>query len=302
MATIKFGIIGDVHYNEKVDAVWNMFSQNEFRRFSTADTRFSNFIATVNAESSPVCAFAIHGGDAVDSTSDVPTTRYGDFNTRAGDLTVSFYNTLGNHLHWMVEIGEKMTWANYFDTLTNHAVRNNPFPNGTTPKAYTFDVSGFRCIVLFYTYMNYVEGVEGDDQLAWLTARLSETELPVIVFSHAYLHTNMHQYGNPSYAYYGSDDTYLLPVRTVLENSKKVQAVFQSHYHRGKSNCIINDIAYISIFGSVLAWNPADNAYYIVEIETDKIFGQYQSRPSIKMTGYGSKGFDYNGNKWIIAA
>jgi len=298
--SIKFGVIGDVHFNDKPDVVWNMFGQNEYRRFSTAATRMGNFVSTLNVESS-ACDFAIHTGDAIDSTGINHLTNLGNFNTKLGDLNCDAYNTIGNHVKWLVDTAEAMTWAQYFSTLTNQASQDNKWPDNDNPKAYTFDKVGFHCIVLLYTYLNYVEGEEGDDQLGWLEARLQATSLPVLVFCHAYLHTQMHQYGNPGYAYYGSDDTYLAPVRTVLEAGKNVQAVFCSHYHRAKSTRVINDIPYIGFAGSVHAPLANDNAYYIVEVTPNQVRGANQWRSAIKITGYGNKAWDLRMDKWLVA-
>jgi len=296
---LLFGLIGDIHISDAADMVWNQFQQNEYRRFSTASTRLGDFLTTINDNIDPVHGFSIDCGDILDSHSTPAQvlTLMAGYNDAIIDLRdVPHRFAIGNHLKWMIDSREDITWAQYFAALSNEGARANGFPDSENPKAYTFDVGGFRCIVLYYTYLNYVEGAEGDDQRAWLTARLAETDRPVIVFCHAYLHTQMHQYGNPGYAYYGSDDTYLAPVRTILEEKGKVQAVFSSHYHRAKSNAVINGIPYIGLAGSIHAPLADDNAYYIVEVTPNAFQGPNQWHSRIKMTGYGTKAFDYRGD------
>ncbi len=306
---IKFGKICDVHFSDFADSIWNgVGGQNEYRRRSTANTRFGEFKDTVNAEN-PACSFAMHGGDAVSQfgTGGQMLTQFGLFNSAAGLLTPDFYNSVGNHEKNIIDGFGYITWAQYFAAITNQATQDNKFPDDSNPKAYTFTKDGFLCIVLYYTAAQYVEGVEGDDQLGWLETILDGNSLPVLVFAHAYLHSQIHPYGNPEYAFYsmpsGTSEPYQAPVRTLLENSGLVQAVFHCHYHRAKSFAMINDIPYFSLAGSVLAPLAADNAYYIIEVTTNQIKGANQWMSAIKLTGYGSKGFNYDRSKFtaIIA-
>ncbi len=302
VAPLLFGISGDQHFSDNVDHDWPNFGQKEYRRVTTAPTRFGAFIETVDENIDPIFGFSIHMGDAVDSrcSSGGMPGKLAELNSIVDDSDVPFLNIIGNHDKWEIDSRGDMTWAEYFAALSNHATQANGFPDGANPKGYTFDVGGFRCIVLYYPYLDYVQGPEGDDQQAWLTARLSETSKPVIIFSHAYLHTQMHQYGDPSYAYYGGDDTYLAPVRTIIENSGKVIAVFQSHYHRAKSNATINEIPYVGVACPVHAPLIDDNAYYIVEVTPNVFQGPNQMHGTVKLTGYGSMAFDYNGDKFSL--
>ena len=302
VAPLLFGISGDQHFSDNVDYFWTQYAQNEFRRVTTAPTRFGAFHDTVDENIDPVFGFSIHMGDAVDSRCSAGGTpgKLAEFNAVVDDRDVKANTVIGNHMQWVIEGRQDMTWAQYFAALTNQASQDNGFPDGANPKAYTFDVGGFRCIVLYYTYLNYVEGPEGNDQLAWLTARLAETSKPVLIFTHAYLHTQMHQYGDSNYAFYGSDDTYLAPVRTILEASGKVQAVFESHYHRAKSNATINGIPYVGVACPVLAPLINDNAYYIAEVTPNVFQGASQQHGKVKLTGYGSRAFDYNGDVFSV--
>ncbi len=297
-APLLFAGIGDIHLSDAADEEWFRFEQNEFRRHSTAGARLETFLNAVVTNIDPVFGFSIDLGDIIDSrTSAGQTLNYIDYynDEIVDNRNVPHYRLLGNHVKWLIENREDFTWAQYFAALSNDGAKSNGFPDGDNPKGYTFDVGGFRCIVLYSTYLNYVEGVEGDDQRAWLTARLDETSKPVLVFSHGYMHANTHTYGDASYAYYG-DDSFQSPVRTIIENSGKVQAVFQSHYHRAKSNCVINDIPYIGLAGSTHCPLVDDEAYYIVEVTPSAFVGASQSCSRVKMTGHGNRAFDYRGD------
>jgi hypothetical protein len=59
-------------------------------------------------------------------------------------------------------------------------------------------------------------------------------------------------------------------VRKALEDSGKVAAVFQGHYHPGSYN-LINGIHYCTINAMVEGPFPENNAYAIVEVLGDKM-------------------------------
>jgi len=133
---------------------------------------------------------------------------------------------------------------------------------------YTFNSGGIHFIVLDACFTS--EGKDYDrgrfhwtdanippGQLEWLAADLAKTDHLTIVFVHQRLD--------------GEGDVFVKnaeEVRTVLENSGKVLAVFQGHDHNGGYR-MINGIHYYTLKALVEGSGEENNSYAIGEVRTN---------------------------------
>ena len=146
-------------------------------------------------------------------------------------------------------------------------------PNAGIPSDktyYSFKKSGFKCIVLDACYrsdgMPYDKGnfdwtdtIIPDFELDWLKKELSGSDFPVLVF----VHQQLDGPGDGNYFVNNSEG-----VRSVLEESGKVLAVFQGHYHEGAYNKI-NNIHYITEKAIVEGSGEENNSYCIATVTVD---------------------------------
>ncbi len=143
-------------------------------------------------------------------------------------------------------------------------------------KFYSFDAEGFHFIILDANYK--ANGSDYDhgnfdwrdtnippDELDWLKNDLATGSTPAIVFVHQQLDGVGEHYVN------NADQ-----VRQILQESRRVLAVFQGHKHAGHYSSI-NDIHYYTLKAMVEGGGEKNNAYAIVEVFEDH---------SIIVTGY----------------
>jgi alkaline phosphatase len=93
--------------------------------------------------------------------------------------------------------------------------------------------------------------------LEWLEADLKSTTRPVVVFAHQRLDVAT------SHGVKNNAD-----VRTILESSAKVLAVFQGHSHQNDLNDI-GGIHYCTLRAMVEGSGPENNGYSTLTIESD---------------------------------
>lgn len=130
---------------------------------------------------------------------------------------------------------------------------------------YSFDVKGVHCIVLDANYRS--DGVDYDHgdfdwtdanvpahELDWLRKDLADAPGPAVVFIHQLLD------GTDSVAVRNAQQ-----VRTILEESDKVQVVFQGHHHEGRYRRI-GSIHYYTLRAVVEGQGADSNSYVIVEV------------------------------------
>lgn len=285
MVGVKVGIITDIHFSDQSDDPdWSTGgSPQEYRRFSTAQTRFGQFITTCNAESVDA---AIQPGDAVDLTT-TPGQRRAKLQamiTQSQSLSAVFYNIPGNHENsGFTGGGGNPTVADYYtDIAGNQGTMENVYTDGDGWKSYSFDVKGIRFLVLYAA----LSGI-GAGHLSWLEDRVTETFMPIVVLPHPYVWYPTSEFTHPwLYANNYQD------VCDILESVKNVQAVICGHYHWNDADSVLagGDIPCISLPGSALCPNENDNAYYIFEFIPNAVQGINQMRANIKLTGYGSNG------------
>lgn len=286
---VNLFVFNDGHYSDAADNQWGngVTAPVEFRRRSTADTRFGGCIATGTSEGADVL---FQGGDLVDSNTVDALTYLQSAITRSKDFAGDVAHVIGNHEYSLVETKSKFTWAQYFSEINEKQVtRDGYWPSVDEPMAYyfdkTYDGDDYRIIVLYHPYIigsaAFANG--SPNQLTWLQGALN-TSKHVVVFAHGHLR-KMTEY---SYSC-GLLDSTIANLQSALETYGNVQAVISGHYHTGRAVEFVNDIAHIGLGGSVLAWGASDNRYYKVIIKPAKYRGMSQDRAGIIVTGY-SKG------------
>ena len=102
-------------------------------------------------------------------------------------------------------------------------------------------------------------------ELEWLQADLAASTKPAMVFAHQRLDAANH------YAVKNAP-----AVRTILEQSGRVRAVFQGHSHKNDYR-EINGIHYTTLVAMVEGSSEADNGYSVLEIHQDQ---------SLKLSGF----------------
>ena len=173
------------------------------------------------------------------------------------------YHVLGNH-----DV-DSISKSQFLSGITNTGVS----PEDTF---YSYCLASLQFVVLDANYRS--DGEEYDhgnfdwtdanipgSQLDWLTQQLNANPFPAVVFVHQLLDGEGNHYVNNA-----------AEVRQILENSKKVLAVFQGHQHDGQYNPI-NGIHYYTLPAVVEGTGEENNAYAIVEINGDN---------SISVVGY----------------
>jgi len=241
--TVRFGLLTDLHYAD--------IPASGTRIYRDSYQKAIDCIAVSNEQK---VDFVIETGDFKDQGPDAAATLsyLQAIETELQKFNGPTYHVLGNHD--ADNISKTQFLAN---------IRNTDIP--PDKKFYSFDKKGVHFVVLDANYRS--DGADYDsgnfdwtdanipkNQLDWIAADLASAKGPAIVFVHQLLD--------------GTGSTYVknaAAVRTVLENSGKVAAVFQGHHHAG-SYKLINGIHYYTLKAMVERAYPANNAFAIVEI------------------------------------
>ncbi len=235
---IQFGILTDVHYADKETA--------DSRYYRNSIPKIRRCIEDFHAAQ---LDFVIELGDFIDAAKTVEEeTRYlktiDKEYQKAGKRR---YYVLGNHCVWTLT---KKQFLEAIDQKQSY---------------FSFDQGDFHFIVLdacfrsdgtAYGARNF-EWTDTEipaEERDWLKNVLNETEKKAIVFVHQRLDIPGH-YTAKSAA----------TVRKIMEQSGKVIAVFQGHFHKNDYH-EINGIHYCTMAAMVEGTYPPNNAYGIVEI------------------------------------
>jgi len=115
------------------------------------------------------------------------------------------------------------------------------------PLFYSLDRGGHHLVVLHTHERKDVDVRIPQAQLEWLKADLAATALPVIVLMH---HSASEQDLSDSFWFHRAAHLALVAeraeLRRILEESKKVRAVFNGHVHRNNLD-VINGIPYVTL-------------------------------------------------------
>ncbi len=238
---LRIGLISDLHYADKPPAGTRHYRET-LNKLAEATAQF---------QQEPL-SFVVELGDLIDAADSVEVeqgylkTIHQAFSAVAAER----HYVLGNHC---------------VDMLTK-----DEFLGGVeqTQSYYSFDRGGCHFVVLDACFRSdgqpygrknshWTDANIPAAQLEWLTADLAAARGPVIVFAHQRLDvSNQHGVKN------GAD------VRSILEASGKVSAVFQGHSHQNDLK-EVGGIPYCTLVAMVEGSGAERNAYSVLEVAGD---------------------------------
>jgi predicted phosphodiesterase len=245
---VRFGMVTDCHYAD-ADPIGTRFYRESLDKLTEC-------VARMNAEK---VDFLIELGDFKDQGSP-PMER--DTLAYLQEVEAAFqrfdgpkYHVLGNH------DADSISKTQFLARVSNTGI-------DPVRSFYSFDVKGLHCIVLDANYRS--DGVDYDHgqfdwtdanipahELDWLRKNVAATSGPAVVFIHQLLD------GTDSVCVKNAEQ-----VRGILEESGKVQAVFQGHHHEGRHEQI-DGIHYYTLRALVEGQGQNNNSYAIVEVAAD---------------------------------
>ena len=197
-----------------------------------------------------------------------------DFVVELGDL-IDAADSIDLEKRWLKRINGDFaaTCKNRYYVLGNHCVdmlTKDEFLSGVEQEKsyYSFDRNGRHFIVLDACFrhdgepygrknFHWTDANIPDHEFDWLKQDLSQTQSPVVVFAHQRLDvSNSHGVKNNE------------QVRGLLEESGKVQAVFQGHSHRNDYR-EINGIHYVTLVAMIEGSGAEHNGYSLLKIAAD---------------------------------
>lgn len=251
---IRFGIIADIHYADTPD-------NNELNRyFRESIGKVAECVELMNEQK---VDFLIELGDLKDQGNpplESETLKYLEtIENTLKKFNGPLYHVLGNHDH------DSISKLQFLKGISNDGFYN-------AVHFYSFTRSSFHFIVLDANYdalgheynhgnFDWTEAHIPDNQLRWLKSELKFHRKPTIVFIHHQLDSSL----VPDKRHCPDNADI---VRKILEDSGRVMAVFQGHYHKGGLNKI-NNIFYYTLKAVVEGSGPENNNYAIVEIDGD---------------------------------
>jgi len=251
---ISFGLVTDLHFADQ--------DPNANRHYRESTEKLSECVADLNSRG---VDFLIELGDFKDQgrTPGETLRNLQTIETVFRQFKGARYHVLGNHD--MDRISKAHVLAN---------IENTGIPRECS--YYSFDVKGMHFVVLDATFrpdgtpydsgnFKWTEAFVPPEELSWLERDLKKSRLPTIVFIHQLLDSDQDVYFVRNAA----------EVRRVLEQSRRVRAVFQGHYHEGRYTCV-KGIHYYTLKAMVVGSQKNHNAYAVVDVSADG---------SLKVTG-----------------
>ncbi len=248
--TVRFGMVTDVHYADIPD--------NGIKTYNQSLVKLKECVDTMNRQK---VDFLVELGDLKDMNTPAAPAKALIYLFRAEKALSLFkgplYHVLGNHDEDCISKKQFLSEA-----------RNTGIPANST--WYSFDTKGVHFIVLDACFdsvghdydkgkFNWGDPNIPSEELKWLKKDLRKATGATILFTHQPLD------GETPYTIKNSR-----AVRKLLENSGKVAAVFQGHYHEGNYH-FINGIHYYTLKALVDGSGPENNSYAIVEITPENI-------------------------------
>lgn len=238
---LRIGLITDLHYADKPDAGKRHYRES-IQKLSEASRKFRE----------ERVAFVVELGDLIDSA---PTVEgelgyLKTINGQFAELVPNRYYVLGNHCvenltksEFLAEVGQERSWFS-FDRADCHFV---------------FLDACFRKDSVPYGRKNadWKDAFIPREEMEWLKQDLHAAHKPSIVFVHQRLDLDNH------YAPANAAD-----IRTILEDSGKVSAVFQGHSHANDYR-EINGIHYCTLVAMIEGAAPENNGYSVLDIHSD---------------------------------
>ncbi len=244
---MKFVIISDIHIGKEKE------HKGVIRKMSRHSLPFlDEFITRINNEIKP--PFVINLGDVInDITHDIDVDNLKIAFDSFKKLNCPIYNLVGNHEQKTISVEE-------LEILFNHK-----------PLYYSFDQGDYHFIALF---SERKELLIDDSQKNWLSEDLNNTSKKTLIFVH---HSLADQDLTGNFWFEGLPEGCLIKnrkeIRKIIENSKKVIAVFNGHLHWNKMD-VHNGIPYFTIQSLVENFKNEDipsNSYAIIELSDDLI-------------------------------
>jgi hypothetical protein len=275
---VSFGLITDTHVCDKADQSSAITVNATARYFTGGLAKIEAFAQAMNRAK---VAFVAELGDYTDNPAntslgydqrkaaavgfvDAAEARFAQFNGPR-------YHVFGNH------DTDQMSKDDFLTHIVNTGI-----PAGAT--YYSFNHGGVHFVVLdagFKADGNGYSGVPSTPgagyawsdanipaaEIAWLKADLAANALPVIVLGHQFLNPaeQVDPLFDPAHTVRNAAE-----VRSLLEKSGKVLAVFAGHYHDGGYQQL-NGIAYIALQSNAAYGNDASyhNQYATVDVRAD---------------------------------
>lgn len=221
---LKLGFVSDLHFGPAA------YHEGRLRKLThhAADlTR--EVVRRMNEEHRPDLLVNL-GDDIEDESRDADLARYGECQALLRTADAELVNVAGNH-----------------DTVNLTRDDLARFWQRSGPLYYAIDRGGHHLVVLHTHERKDVDVRIPDAQLAWLRADLAATTLPVVVVMH---HPASEQSFDDSRWFLGRDHVALVKeraaLRSILEASGKVRAVFNGHVHRNHLD-VIGGIPYVTL-------------------------------------------------------
>jgi len=242
----RFGIVTDAHFAD-VDARGS-------RYYRESMAKMTECVALMNEQK---VDFLLELGDFKDQGTPAREQETRQYLSTIEKVFRQFqgprYHVLGNH-----DV-DSLSKAQFLATIEN---------SGITKEAtyYTFETKSVHCLVLDANYsadgkdyshgrFNWTDTNIPPQELDWIRKDLASTSKPVIVFIHQQLDgTGSHTVKNAT------------EVRHILQESKRVLAVFQGHNHAGQYSQI-EGIHYYTLKAMVEGSEKENNSFAIVEMD-----------------------------------
>ncbi len=242
---MKFIVVTDLHYTDKPLCSNGRYHEMSLPKLKEALEKHSDG-----------CEFAVCLGDIVDAFDGYKSQAQGlkELGAVWRACDIPFYAMIGNHdtamdkpefcrladmphRYYSVETDEYLCLM--LDTNMNSP--DEPYPQEEIKWAYCFI---------------------DNEQLNWAKEKISGSDKPVIIFTHALLDFDVDEGERNDHVLVNADE-----VKEALLASDKVAAVFSGHYHDGL-NMKLGNVPYV-VFNSMC--NEPTNNFAVVEISDDRI-------------------------------
>ena len=249
--TLRFGVLTDIHYANREP---NLESGRYYRQ---SLQKVRECVEVMNREK---VDFLIEIGDLKDEGNlpdESETLAFlAAIESELQEFDGPVFHVLGNHDM------DSLSKIQFLDHITNHGQYDSL-------NYYSFSDHGYHFVVLDANYspddsdydhgdFDWTKAFVPHKQLEWLRTDLALTGKPVIVFIHHQLDST--KVPDKRHCPENADE-----IRQILEDSGKVKAVFQGHYHK-RSFSKINGIYYYTMKAVVDGYGSENNNYAIVEL------------------------------------
>jgi 3',5'-cyclic AMP phosphodiesterase CpdA len=221
---LTIGMVTDLHFGP--EARW----AGKLRKLThLAGDLARDVVRRMNDEVKPDL-FVNLGDDIEDESREADLERYGECQRILRGARAPLVNVAGNH-----------------DLIHMNREDLNRFWQRSGPLYYSFDVGGWHFVVLHTIEKQDVEIRVPDTQMEWLRADLAAGVAPTVVLMH---HSASEQYVEDSRWWPGRAHLALVKeraeLRKVLQQSRRVRAVFNGHLHWNHLD-VIEGIPYVTV-------------------------------------------------------